>query len=77
MNRGERRSDHSDNEREDDSIYIQNLDVNMRNYENTCLQWMISEKLSMRLYANAYEKCNNSQFVEICNNYWRFIDFIT
>ncbi|VDI52794.1 Hypothetical predicted protein [Mytilus galloprovincialis] len=38
ISRCERRADHSDNEREDDSIYIQNLDIDMRNYENTCLQ---------------------------------------
>ncbi|XP_071149913.1 uncharacterized protein [Mytilus edulis] len=37
LNRGVVHSDHSDNDSADDFIYIQNLDVNSRNYENTCL----------------------------------------
>ncbi|VDI12873.1 Hypothetical predicted protein, partial [Mytilus galloprovincialis] len=37
LNIGVVHSDHSDNDSADDFIYIQNLDVNSRNYENTCL----------------------------------------
>ncbi|XP_052079922.1 uncharacterized protein LOC127718056 [Mytilus californianus] len=37
LKRGVVQSDHSDSDSEDDFIFIQNLDVNSRNYENTCL----------------------------------------
>ncbi|XP_052079923.1 uncharacterized protein LOC127718062 [Mytilus californianus] len=37
LNRVVVQSDYSDNDSEDDFIFIQNLDVNSRNYENTCL----------------------------------------
>lgn len=38
LKRGAGQSDHSDNDSADDFIYIQNLDVNSCNYENTCLK---------------------------------------